>query len=68
MSKGDVDAAVRNSAGVVESRALSPPRAKGVTTILNLAPLIADAGRLGRLADIVIANETEFELRPGRKT
>ena len=43
-------------------RALSAGRAKGITSILNLAPLIPDAPRLGRLADIVIANETEFDL------
>jgi ribokinase len=48
-------------------QALSAARAKGVTTILNLAPLIADAARLGRLADIVIANETEFELLAGQE-
>jgi len=47
--------------------ALVAARAKGVRTILNLAPLIADAARLGRLADIVIANETEFELLAGRQ-
>ena len=50
----------------VES-ALSVAKAKGIRTILNLAPLISDAKRLGRLADIVIANETEFELSGGPK-
>lgn len=42
-------------------RALVDAKARGVTTILNIAPLTADAARLGRMADIVIANETEFE-------
>jgi ribokinase len=46
-------------------RALASARARGITTILNLAPLIPDAPRLGRLADIVIANETEFERLAG---
>lgn len=46
--------------------ALQAARTKGVTTILNTAPLTADAARLSRLADIVIANETEFELLAGR--
>ncbi len=46
-------------------RMLTVAREKGVTTVLNLAPLIADAARLGRLADIVIANETEFERLAG---
>ena len=41
--------------------ALISAKAKGVRTVLNLAPLIPEAARLGRLADIVIANETEFE-------
>lgn len=47
-------------------RALSVAKAKGVTTIINIAPLIDDAARLGRLADIVIANETEFERLAGQ--
>ncbi len=48
-------------------RALTASRAKGITSILNLAPLIPDAPRLGRLADIVIANETEFERLAGEE-
>ncbi|NML75065.1 ribokinase [Rhizobium sp. S-51] len=47
-------------------RALTDARTRGVTTIINIAPLTADAARLGRAADIVIANETEFELLAGR--
>ncbi|ACM25309.1 MULTISPECIES: ribokinase [Rhizobium] len=46
--------------------ALTAAKAKGVRTVLNLAPLIPEAARLGRLADIVIANETEFELLAGQ--
>lgn len=42
-------------------RALADAKARGVTTVLNIAPLTAEAARLGRMADIVIANETEFE-------
>lgn len=48
-------------------RALAEARRKGVRTVLNLAPLIEDAPRLGRLADIVIANETEFERLAGQE-
>jgi len=48
-------------------RALAASRAKGITSILNLAPLIPEAPRLGRLADIVIANETEFERLAGQE-
>ncbi len=47
-------------------RALADAKARGVTTVLNIAPLTVDAARLGRMADIVIANETEFERLAGR--
>ena len=40
---------------------------KGVVTVVNTAPFTADARRLALLADIVIANETEFELFVGKK-
>ncbi|QQM29379.1 ribokinase [Martelella lutilitoris] len=41
--------------------ALEAARRKGVTSVLNTAPLTPEAAELGALADIVIANETEFE-------
>ena len=41
--------------------ALEAARRKGVTSVLNTAPLTPEAAALGALADIVIANETEFE-------
>ncbi len=47
-------------AGAVEE-ALSRARDRGITTLINIAPLTAEAARLGRMASIVIANETEFE-------
>lgn len=40
-------------------------REKGVTTILNTAPFTKEAVRLSSLADIVVANETEFDLVSG---
>lgn len=40
-------------------------KAKGVVSIINIAPLTADAARLARLADMIVANETEFELLAG---
>ncbi len=46
-------------------RALKIAREHGVTTVLNLAPLVPEAARLAGLADVVIANETEFELLAG---
>jgi len=48
-------------AAVVE-KALHLAREKGALSLLNVAPLTADAVRLAALADIVIANETEFAL------
>lgn len=47
--------------------ALNAAKRKGVTTMVNTAPLTADAARLARMANIVVANETEFELLAGRK-
>lgn len=46
--------------------ALNAAKAKGVRTVLNIAPLIAETTELAALADIVIANETEFERLVGR--
>lgn len=54
-------------AAVVE-KALHLARGKGVRSLLNVAPLTADAARLAALADIVIANETEFALLAGVAT
>lgn len=45
--------------------ALIEAKAKGVTTVINTAPLTEDAKRLAPLANIVVANETEFELLIG---
>lgn len=47
-------------------RALQLAREKGVVTVINTAPLTSDAARLSALADIVISNETEFELLIGK--
>lgn len=47
-------------------KALSVAKKAKITTILNLAPLIPEAARLGQLADVVIANETEFERLAGQ--
>ncbi|MCV9999035.1 ribokinase [Pararhizobium sp. YC-54] len=48
-------------------KALVAAKSKGITSIINIAPLTSDAARLGRMADIVVANETEFELLAGRE-
>ncbi|EKF57841.1 ribokinase [Agrobacterium albertimagni AOL15] len=52
-------------AGSVEA-ALKSAKARGVRTLLNIAPLIPETEALAALADIVIANETEFERLVGR--
>lgn len=47
-------------------KALTEARRRGIRSVINIAPLTPEAARLGRMADIVIANETEFELLAGR--
>ena len=44
---------------------LTAAKARGIRSIINIAPLTADAARLAKLAAIVVANETEFELLAG---
>ncbi|MCY0093212.1 ribokinase [Hoeflea ulvae] len=46
--------------------ALKAARSKGVRSVLNIAPLTEAVERLAPLADIVIANETEFARLSGR--
>ncbi len=67
MSDGDILMLQLEVPVAAVERALAAARAKGVRSVLNLAPLIDDAARLGRLADIVIANETEFERLAGQE-
>ena len=47
-------------------RALEIARQKGARSVLNTAPYLPDTAELAPLADIVIANETEFSLLTGR--
>lgn len=47
------------------THALTAARKHGMITILNTAPFTADALRLAGLADIVISNETEFDMLAG---
>lgn len=46
--------------------ALSAAKKAGIRSLINIAPLTPEAARLGRMADIVVANETEFELLAGK--
>src|SRR5690606_33161759 len=47
-------------------RALEIARERGATSVLNTAPFLDDTTALAGMADIVIANETEFALLSGR--
>ena len=47
-------------------KALEIARQKGARSILNTAPFLPDTAKLAPLADIVVANETEFSLLTGR--
>lgn len=47
-------------------RALEIAREKGARSVLNTAPFLPDTAELAPLADIVVANETEFSLLTGR--
>ncbi|RYG56916.1 MAG: ribokinase [Alphaproteobacteria bacterium] len=46
--------------------ALELSRDNGIVTILNIAPFAAETARLASLANIIVANESEFELLAGR--
>lgn len=46
--------------------ALAAAKQKGVVSIINIAPFNAEAKRLGGTADILVANETEFDLFVGK--
>jgi len=47
-------------------KALEIARSKGARTVLNTAPYLSDTAEMAPLADIVVANETEFALLSGR--
>lgn len=47
-------------------RGLEIARQKGAKSVLNTAPFLEDTPDLAPLADIVVANETEFSLLSGR--
>ena len=65
MQAGDILMVQLEIPAVTVETGLRTAKAKGLTSIINIAPLTADAARLARLADIIVANETEFELLAG---
>ena len=66
MNKGDILMVQMEIPAETTETALKLARAHGITTIMNTAPLTADSKTLVPLADIVIANESEFELLVGK--
>ncbi|MCX8995797.1 ribokinase [Rhizobiaceae bacterium BDR2-2] len=64
-SEGDILMLQLEVPAAVVEKALVLARKKGLVSLLNVAPLTDDAVRLAALADIVIANETEFALLAG---
>ena len=65
MSAGDILMVQLEVPPSAVEAALRSARARGVRTVINTAPLTAEAVQLAALADIVVANETEFELLAG---
>ena len=47
-------------------RALDIAREKGARSVINTAPFLPDTPEMAKLADITVANETEFALLSGR--
>lgn len=66
MKSGDILMLQQEVPAHAVKAALNAAKAKGVRTVLNIAPLIAETTELAALAEIVIANETEFERLVGR--
>ena len=65
MSAGDILLLQLEIPAAAVEAALKAARDKGVTSVLSTAPFTADAVRLAALADVVIANETEFDALSG---
>jgi ribokinase len=65
MSAGDILMMQLEVPAASVETAFAAARETGVTTIFNIAPFTGDSVRLAGLADIVVANETEFALLAG---
>lgn len=55
------------SVAAVEA-AIMAAKGRGVVSVLNVAPMSAEAARLSAAADIIVANEIEFEMLVGRSS
>ncbi len=66
LKAGDVVLVQQEVPQAASRRALEIARQKGATSLFNTAPFLDDTPELAALADIVVANETEFALLSGR--
>ena len=66
LGPGDIVLVQQEVPQAATRRALELARERGATSLLNTAPYLPDTAELAPLADIVIANETEFSLLSGR--
>lgn len=66
LGPGDIVLVQQEVPQAATRRALEIARQKGARSVLNTAPYLPDTAELAPLADIVIANETEFSLLSGR--
>lgn len=62
MSRGDYLVMPQEIPASAIKTALQAARQKGVISLLNIAPVIAETAQLAQLADIIVANETEYAL------
>lgn len=66
LTPGDIVLLQQEVPQAATRRALEIARQKGARSVLNTAPFLPDTAELAPLADIVVANETEFSLLTGR--
>lgn len=66
LAAGDILLVQQEVPQAATRRALEIARQRGARSVLNTAPYLEDTAALASLADIVIANETEFSLLSGR--
>jgi len=66
MSRGDYLMLQFEIPNAAIEAALVSAKQKGIVSIVNIAPYSPQAKRLGAMADILVANETEFDLFAGK--
>jgi ribokinase len=66
MAEGDILMLQMEIPADAVEKAMMDAKDRAIRTLFNTAPLTPDAIRLARLATIVVANETEFELLIGK--